>query len=54
MKKEPTVVMMIKKSVMLEVLEELADVITDNNILISVQSDEDFDMMIGLSKDNIK
>ena len=51
----PTVVMMIKKSFMLEALEELGDVMADNNILISIQNDEEFDSMIEpISKDNIK
>lgn len=50
-----TVVMMIKRSALIETLEELGDVMAENNILISVQNDEVFDQMFEpLGKDNTK
>jgi len=50
-----SVVMIIKKSAMFETLKELGDVMADHNILISIQNDEEFDLMIKpLSKDNNK
>jgi len=40
--------MLIKRSVLSEVLEDLGDVMADNNILISIQNDDDFDLMLEL------
>jgi hypothetical protein len=47
--------MVIKRSALIETLEELGDVIAENNILVSIKNDEDFDLMLEpLSKDNTK
>jgi hypothetical protein len=48
------IVMIIKKSAMMETLEELGDVMADNNILISIQNDEDFDIFINSTNKEIQ
>lgn len=43
------VVMIIKKSAINEVFEELVDVVIDNKLLVRICTDEEFDLMLKIA-----